>query len=57
MKKIYLKPFAEFDEIEEDLLYAPSVTKEKTDKNNPSTPITTGEDLGDEEGKEGGWDL
>lgn len=54
MKKIYLKPFAEFEEIEESLLYVPSVTKEETDENIPSTPITTGEDLGD---GEGGWDL
>ena len=55
MKKIYLKPFAEFEEIEESLLYQPSYEKEKTDPSNPSTPITTGEDIGDN--PEGGWDF
>lgn len=50
MKKKYIQPSAEFDEIEESLLYEPSVKSESTtSENNYEGP-------GSEEGSgEGGW--
>lgn len=56
MKKIYLKPFAEFEEMEESLLYQPSIEKKYTtdddehisdDPIESDTPITnpTDDDL------------
>ena len=56
MKKIYLKPLAEFEEIEESLLYVPSwesqnaATEEKGKVEGP----TTGTEVGDN--PEGGFD-
>ena len=56
MKKIYLMPLAEFEEIEESLLYVPSwesqnaATEEKGKVEGP----TTGTEVGDN--PEGGFD-
>ena len=50
MKKIYLKQCVEFEEIEESLLYQPSIKSEGTTPENPTDGPTT------EEGGEGGDD-
>jgi len=49
MKKRYIQPEAEFDEIEDELLYKPSYESETTTEENKTTGPTTGEDIGDDD--------
>lgn len=49
MKKIYIKPLAEFEEIEESLLYQPSVKSETTTPENPTDGPGTEEGSDDDD--------
>ena len=53
MKKIYLQPYIEFEEIEEELLYTPSVESEGTTPENKTQGPEGGEEIGD--GSEFDW--
>ena len=50
MKKKYIQPSAEFEEIEESLLYQPSIKGEATTKENTTEGPTS-----EEGSSEGGW--
>ena len=50
MKKKYIQPSAEFEEIEESLLYQPSIKYKNTTTENTTTGPTS-----EEGSSEGGW--
>jgi len=49
MKKRYIQPEAEFDEIEDELLYKASWESETTTKENTTKGPATGEDISDDD--------
>ncbi len=49
MKKKYIQPSAEFEEIEESLLYEPSILNQDTTPENHTQGPETGTDIGDDD--------